>query len=477
MAHSEHRRARLLREMRVSFVLALPLALGQLAAMLMSVVDSLLAGRHGLRTLAAVTVGSSIWNVALFACVGLMLALPPSISQLNGAGRRDEIAPLWRQAAWIALALGVVLTALVWWSPMLLGPIGIVPEVRAQATEFLQAIAWGAPALALYFCFRYLSEGLAWTPPSMVAGIAGLLVLAPLGYALMFGAGPMPELGAAGLGYATAFVLWLQAAGFLLYLRRDRRFADLQLFARFERPHWPTIRGLLVLGLPMGVSIFMEGSLFVATALLIGRIGAVDVAAHQIALNVASVCFMLPLGIAMATTVRVGYAVGAEDRSAARYAGGRGLRARCTDARPPRPRCWCSAGRGSRASTRVTPRSPGWRSADALRGGVPAPGRRAGAVRRRAARPQGHARADVHHHLRVLGRGPAAGRLVRPASRRGGRPGWWVGVDPRPDGAAVLLALGLRGQLQARALGTLNAPCRRPSAASPARGVTGVAPA
>ena len=213
-----------------------------------------------------------------------------------------------------------MLAVLVWCSPMLLAPIGIVPEVRPQATAFLQAIAWGAPALALYFCFRYLSEGLAWTPPSMIAGIAGLLVLAPLGYALMFGAGPFPSLGAAGLGYATAFVLWLQAAGFLLYLHRDPRFADLGLFARFEHPHWPTIRGLLALGLPMGVSIFMEGSLFVATALLIGRIGAVDVAAHQIALNVASVCFMLPLGIAMATTVRVGHAVGAEDRSAARYA-------------------------------------------------------------------------------------------------------------------------------------------------------------
>jgi MATE family multidrug resistance protein len=333
MAHSERRRARLLREMRVSFVLALPLALGQLAAMLMSVVDSLLAGRHGLLTLAAVTVGSSIWNVALFACVGLMLALPPSISQLNGAGRRDEIAPLWRQAAWIALVLGLVLAVLVWCSPALLAPIGIVPEVREQAAAFLQAIAWGAPALALYFCFRYLSEGLAWTPPSMVGGIAGLLVLAPLGYALMFGAGPMPELGAAGLGYATAIVLWLQAGGFLLYLRRDRRFADLRLFAHFERPHWPTIRGLLALGLPMGVSIFMEGSLFVATALLIGRIGAVDVAAHQVALNIASVCFMLPLGIAMATTVRVGQAAGAQDATGVRRAAlaGFGLGA-CTQA-------------------------------------------------------------------------------------------------------------------------------------------------
>lgn len=320
MSHSERRIARLLREMRVSLVLALPLALGQLAAMLMGVVDSLLAGHHGLRTLAAVTVGSSIWNVALFACVGLMLALPPSVAQLNGAGRRDQIAPLWRQAAWIALCNGVVLTVGVWWSPLLLDAIGIVPEVRPQATAFLHAIAWGAPALSLYFCFRYLSEGLAWTPPSMVAGIAGLVLLAPLGYVLMFGAGPVPALGATGLGVATAIVLWLQAAGFLLYLARSPRFAGLGLFARFDWPHWPTIRSLLALGLPMGVSIFMEGSLFVATALLIGRIGAVDVAAHQIALNVASVCFMLPLGIAMATTVRVGHAAGADDRDAARYA-------------------------------------------------------------------------------------------------------------------------------------------------------------
>ena len=311
--------------MRVSFVLALPLALGQLAAMLMSVVDSILAGRHGLRTLAAVTVGTSIWTVALLICVGVLMAIPPSVAQLNGAGRRREIGPLWRQAIWIALIMGLLLMVLVWYSPRLLDWIGIVAEIRPQAAAFLRAIAFGAPALSLYFSFRYLSEGLAWTPPTMLFGIAGLLLLIPLGYVLMFGAGPIPELGAAGLGYATALVLWLQALGFLTYLRLSRRFEDLELFARFDPPNWPVIRGLLALGLPMGVSIFMEGSLFVATALLIARIGAVDVAAHQIALNVASVCFMLPLGIAMATTVRVGHAAGADDIVAVRWAAGAGF--------------------------------------------------------------------------------------------------------------------------------------------------------
>ena len=325
MSHAPSRVARGLREMRVSLVLALPLALGQLAAMLMSVVDSILAGQHSLNTLAAVTVGSSIWTVALLVCVGVLMAIPPSVAQLNGAGRRREIGPLWRQAIWIALPMGLLLMLLVWHSPRLLDAIGIVAEVRPQAAAFLRAIAFGAPALSLYFCFRYLSEGLAWTPPTMLFGIAGLLLLIPLGYALMFGYGVLPELGAAGLGYATGLVLWLQALGFLAYLRCSRRFEDLGLFQRFDLPNWPVIRGLLLLGLPMGVSIFMEGSLFVATALLIGRLGAVDVAAHQIALNVASVCFMLPLGIAMATTVRVGHAAGAGDLSAVRWAAGAGF--------------------------------------------------------------------------------------------------------------------------------------------------------
>jgi MATE family multidrug resistance protein len=325
MTRSESRPARLLREMRVSFVLALPLALGQLAAMLMSVVDSLLAGRHGVRTLAAVTVGSSICTVALLLCVGVLMAIPPSVAQLNGAGRRAEIGPLWRQSLWIALMLGLALTVAVWFSPWLLDAIGIVADVRPQAADFLRAIAFGAPALALYFSFRYLSEGLAWTPPTRVFGIGGLVLLAPLGYALMFGFGPVPELAAAGLGIATTIVLWLQAAAFLCYLWKSTRFADLGLFDRWDAPDWRQIGALLALGLPMGVSIFMEGSLFVATALLIGRLGAVDVAAHQIALNVASVCFMLPLGIAMATTVRVGHAAGAGDLPAVRWAAGAGF--------------------------------------------------------------------------------------------------------------------------------------------------------
>jgi MATE family multidrug resistance protein len=324
MSPPESFSARLRRELRATFLLALPLVLGQLSSVAMTMVDTLLAGHHGRLTLAGVAVGSAVWTIVLLVLIGVLMAVPPFVSQYNGANRRDRIGPVFRQALWLALAMGLALFALARFGDHLLAAMHVDPAVRPEALGFLDAISWGAPAYALYLVCRYLSEGVAWTVPTMVFGIAGLLVLAPLGYALMFGAFGSPELGAAGLGYATTIVLWLQLVGFVVYLARAPRFADLALFARFEPPRWAAIRDLLRVGLPMGVSVFMEGSLFVATLLVIGSMGAVPVAAHQIAINVASLCFMVPLGLAMATTVRVGHAAGAGDPSAVRWSAGAG---------------------------------------------------------------------------------------------------------------------------------------------------------
>jgi MATE family multidrug resistance protein len=320
MSRSETRVARLLREMRVSFALALPLVVGQASSMGMNIVDTVLAGRHGPVTLAAVGVGSAIWSVVILVSIGVLMAVPPTVAQLNGAGRRSEIGPVFRQALWLALALGIGLFFVVRGGAVALAPLGITAEARPEAEAFLRAISWGAPGLAVYFCLRNLSEGVAWTKPAMVFGLAGLVLLAPLGWALMFGL----EMGAAGLGYAVAITLYCQVIGLCLYLWHSPRFADLGLFVRFDPPRWAPIRDLLRLGLPMGVSVFMEGSLFVATALLIGGLGTVQIAAHQIAILIASLAFMVPLGVAMATTVRVGHAVGAGDASAVRWSAAAG---------------------------------------------------------------------------------------------------------------------------------------------------------
>ena len=307
-------------ELRATATLALPLVLGHVSTGLISFVDNVIAGHHGTRTLAAVTVGTALLWLPMMVPIGTLIALTASISQLDGAGRRDAIAPLFRQALWLGLGLGLLMFAFLSAVPYALGAFGIAADIIPGATAFAHAVRWGVPALILFFCMRYLSEGLHWTLPTMLLGFGGLAVLAPLGYALTFGLGPLPELGAAGLGAASATVMWLQAACFAGYLARSKRFAPLGLFARFEAPRWGAIRELLATGLPIGVTVLMEGGLFIVTALLIARLGEVPAAAHQIAINVSALCFMVPMGLAEATTVRVGRALGAGDPHGVRRA-------------------------------------------------------------------------------------------------------------------------------------------------------------
>ena len=311
---------RLPQEMRRTGVLAAPLVLGHLSTGLIGFVDSVIAGHHGTDTLAAVAVGTALFWLPMMVPMGTLMSLPPAVSQLDGAGRRDEIGALFRQALWLAAMLGVALFALMTAAVHALGPLGIAPAIIPGASDFLLGIRWGVPALTLYLCMRYLSDGLHFTLPTMVLGFGGLLLLVPLGYVFTYGALGMPERGAGGLGIASAIMLWMQATAFALYLRRSPRFAGLRLFARFDRPRWTTIRGLLATGLPIGVTVAMEGGLFIATALLIGRLGEVPAAAHQIAINVASLCFMIPVGLAEATTVRVGHALGRRDADGVRRA-------------------------------------------------------------------------------------------------------------------------------------------------------------
>lgn len=317
---SAARGPRLSAEIRTSAILAAPLVGGHVATGLIAFVDNVLAGHHSTTTLASVTIGTALWWLPMMVPIGTLLSVPPTVSQLDGAGRRGEIGAVFRQALWLALGLAVALFAFMTVIPAALAPFGIAPKIIPGATAFLHGIRWGVPALTLFFCMRYLSEGLHWTLPTLLLSFGGLFVLVPLGYVLTFGRFGFPELGAGGIGLASAAMLWLQALGFFIVLWRSKRFADLGLFARFDPPHWPVIRGLLATGLPIGVTVLMEGGLFIATALLIGRLGEVPAAAHQIAINVASLCFMVPMGLAEATTVRVGHALGRGDGHGVRRA-------------------------------------------------------------------------------------------------------------------------------------------------------------
>ena len=307
-------------EVRATFLLALPLVLGHVSTGLIGFVDNVIAGHHHTDTLAAVTIGTALLWLPMLIPIGTLISLTASVSQLHGAGRDGEIGPLFRQALWLALGLGLVMFGFLSVVPPLLPAFGIAPDIVPGATAFLHAVRWGGPALTLFFCMRYLSEGMHWTLPTMLLGFGGLLVLAPMGYVLTYGRLGFAEHGAQGLGIASAIMMWLQASAFALYLWQSRRFARLQLFAHLEGPRWRAIADLLRTGLPIGITVLMEGGLFIVTALLIGRLGATEAAAHQIAINVSQLCFMIPMGVAEATTVRVGHAVGRGDAHAVRRA-------------------------------------------------------------------------------------------------------------------------------------------------------------
>jgi MATE family multidrug resistance protein len=260
--------------------------------------------------------------MAVITMAGLMMALSPSVAQLDGAKRRGEVAPLFCQAVWLAAAVGVLTVALLYiGGPMLARVTGVSEDLLPDVAAFLHPASFAAPPIILYFACRGLSEGLSLPRPTMLLGLFGLLALVPIGYTLMY----VLRLGAYGSGLAMAVVCWLLFLGFAALIAVSPRYRGLGWHRRGLWPDLAIIGALVRLGLPMAVSVMMEAALFSMAGLEIGRFGDAAVAGHQVALSVASVTFMMPMGLAMATTVRVGNAVGRGDAGGVRHAGLAGI--------------------------------------------------------------------------------------------------------------------------------------------------------
>ncbi len=314
------------RELRATIRLAGPLIGGQLCLIAGNVVDIVLAGHLGAGVLGAVAVGASIWSFALIGLSGLMMAVPPTVAQLDGAGRRSEAVQTFRHALLLAIIAGLVGWAAVGWGgPLLVSRIGLEPALARNADAFLRAISTGAPALGVYFAARGLSEGLGVTWPTMAFGLGGLILLAPLGYVLMYGAFGLEGEGARGSGLANAVVCWVEAGGYLAFVRFARCYPGLSWRHVGWRLNRAILSALVRLGLPMAGTVLMEVSMFSVAGLMIGGLGDDAIASHQVALNLASVSFMVPLGVALATTIRVGNAAGRNDRAGMRRAGLAGI--------------------------------------------------------------------------------------------------------------------------------------------------------
>lgn len=308
------------KEMRAQLLIALPILGGQLAQTANGFVDTVMAGRVSAIDLAAVAVGASIWVPAYLFMTGILMSATPILSRTLGAQDYHRVNPIAQQSLWLATVVGVLMALLLRGMTPVLTWLDVDAQIRPLVAEYLNALSWGMPGAAIFLALRSYTEAMSHTRPVLWISVVGLLINIPTNYVLIYGKLGFPALGGVGCGWATAVVMWAMAAMMALYVARHPTYDNARLNLNKLTFELPTTLYIARLGLPVGLAIFFEVSIFSVIALLISTLGPTTVAGHQIALNFASLIFMIPLSLALALTVRVGLARGQGNAEGAKLA-------------------------------------------------------------------------------------------------------------------------------------------------------------
>lgn len=304
-------------ESRALLHLSFPIIITQLATNGMSFVDTSMAGQASASDLAAIAVGSSLWLPASLLLRGILMMLTPVTAHHRGADNRSGITTDLGQAVWIALLCSVALIGYLNFSEDILVYMNVAPEIIPVGVGYLHALAFGLPGIALFYLMNSFLEGMGNTRAPMVISVLGLLVNIPVNYVLIYGELGFPVLGAIGCDWATSLVYWLMSLLIFLYIRQHHRYRHLLDWTAML-PDFNRMLTLFRLGFPIGISICVCGSIFAVIALLIGKLGANNIAAAQIALNFSSMTYMIPMSLSFGITVRVGHSIGKGDDAEAR---------------------------------------------------------------------------------------------------------------------------------------------------------------
>jgi MATE family multidrug resistance protein len=308
-----------LREIRSLWHLAWPILVGQLATIGISVTAVAMAGHASAQDLAGVSLGVSIWNIFIITIMGLVMSVSPMVAHHVGAQEFDAVPHVVRQGVWKALIIGVVALVLANAAAFIFDVMDIEPEVRDVAKSFARIVSLGLPAFTCYRILYGYSTSINQTKPMMVISLAALVLNGVVTWLLVFGNWGFPKLGGVGCAWSTLVCVWFNLIALVVWMRLAPAYRRTWPFGHYEAPHWPKLRSLFRLGLPIGVTHFAETSAFGLIALLIAKFGSREVAAHQIALNFTSLTFMLPLSLALALLTRVGQSLGANDPVEARF--------------------------------------------------------------------------------------------------------------------------------------------------------------
>lgn len=304
-----------LTEARALLVIAWPMFVAQLAQMGTGVVDTIMAGNYSAADLAAIAIGYNIWLPVYLLLVGVMLGASAIVAQDFGAGNLQRIRNCLPQSLWLALGLGVVAGPACYASDPLLSLLNLDPATQAKSLDYLQATAFGMPAAAIFQALRCHTQGIGVLRPFALASVVGFFANIPLNYAFIYGQWGFPELGAAGCGWATAISMWLSPVLIFFYMARATSLKPYLPPLRWVAPKMQHITEIARIGLPIGLTFFLEVAVFSILGLMIAGLGNLAIAAHQIAFNVWDVVYMplISMGSAMAT--RIGHALGAGDKA------------------------------------------------------------------------------------------------------------------------------------------------------------------
>lgn len=310
--------SRTLIEWKTLAILGGPILIAQIAQMANGVIDTVMAGHASAEDLAGVGIGSSLWMPLFLFFMGMLGALQPIISGYNGARTREKIMPVTWQGIYIAGAGSIIMILLLTNVHPVLEGLKLEANTARITQGYLNAFAWGIPALLLMTALRGLTDGLGHTRVIMVFSVLSTLINLPLNYMFIYGKLGLPAMGGIGCGWATSISNGVAAIALLIYLSRSRLYKQFHLIADWAKPNAGLVRYVLSIGMPIGFTIFVEASMFSVIALFLAPLGPVVVAGHQIALNAVSLLFMLPLSIGMALTLRVSFLIGAGAPNTAR---------------------------------------------------------------------------------------------------------------------------------------------------------------
>ncbi len=310
-------------ELRATVALAWPLILSNLTMSLIQATDVVLLGWLGPHPLAASVLGLNLTFTFILLGIGVVAASSPMIA--TALGKRSsavrDVRRSFRQACWVAMCISLVSWAVLWNAESIIGMLGQEPALARDAERFLHGYMWSMLPFLLFQAMRNFLSAMERPRWIFIVSGAGIVLNALLCWALIFGRLGLPALGVFGAGLGSTIVWTALTAVLAVVLMTDRQFRRFHLFGRWWRADWPRFRHIWRLGLPIGLTMAFEGAVFGAAAYLMGLIDTASIAAHAVALQIAALTFMVPLGLGQAATVRVGRAVGRKDRDGIARAG------------------------------------------------------------------------------------------------------------------------------------------------------------